>query len=77
MTVHRCPYCGQEHTSSWHLAYHTNRFHEVPRGWKSLSSGRWIYPRGYWKYVGLRTYWRHLMALMDPTWTTGKRFKRS
>ena len=72
-----CPYCGLEDTSSWHIAVHVSLFHQVPRGYYNGRKKRWVYPKGYWRWFGMRTYWRHLMALMDPTWTTGRRFKRS
>ena len=67
---HRCPYCGLEDTSSWHIAVHVSCFHQVPRGYYDGRKKRWVYPKGYWKYAGLRTFWRHLLALMDPTWIT-------
>ena len=70
---HRCPYCGLDLSSGWHLSAHTSYFHNVPRGYYSKREGRWVYPKGYWKYAGLRTFWRHLLALMDPTWITGRK----
>ncbi len=42
---HRCPYCGLDLSSGWHLSAHTSYFHNVPRGYYSKREGRWVYPR--------------------------------
>ena len=46
---HVCPYCGQKHSSGWHLSAHTSYFHDIPRATTASERAAGYIPRSYWR----------------------------